>query len=88
MKLLVSKCFNLSLLNLRTHSCAPQFLMAIFLVDAAISRPKPLRRVRLYPQMGRTAVGGRQFLSRRGKKLYIYIVQPGMEYFTWEKFFL
>ncbi|XP_078263731.1 translocated promoter region b, nuclear basket protein isoform X1 [Rhinoraja longicauda] len=37
--------------------------------DAAISRPKPLRRVRLYPQMGRTAVGGRQFLSRRGMNL-------------------
>ncbi|XP_051869004.1 translocated promoter region b, nuclear basket protein isoform X3 [Pristis pectinata] len=37
--------------------------------DAAITQPKPLRRVRLYPQMGRTAARGRQFLSRRGMNL-------------------
>ncbi|XP_072338217.1 nucleoprotein TPR-like isoform X1 [Scyliorhinus torazame] len=34
--------------------------------DASVSQPKPLRRVRLYPQMGRTVVRGRQFISRRG----------------------
>ncbi|XP_067846585.1 translocated promoter region b, nuclear basket protein isoform X3 [Heptranchias perlo] len=34
--------------------------------DTGITQPKPLRRVRLYPQMGRTVVRGRQFLSRRG----------------------
>uniref|UniRef100_UPI00398E7D17 translocated promoter region b, nuclear basket protein isoform X4 n=1 Tax=Pristiophorus japonicus TaxID=55135 RepID=UPI00398E7D17 len=33
---------------------------------SSITQPKPLRRVRLYPQMGRTVVRGRQFLSRRG----------------------
>ncbi|XP_072429722.1 nucleoprotein TPR-like isoform X4 [Chiloscyllium punctatum] len=34
--------------------------------DASVSQPKPLRRVRLYPQMGRTVARGRQFISRRG----------------------
>ncbi|XP_078074443.1 translocated promoter region b, nuclear basket protein isoform X2 [Mustelus asterias] len=34
--------------------------------DTSVSQPKPLRRVRLYPQMGRTVVRGRQFVSRRG----------------------
>ncbi|XP_072919390.1 translocated promoter region b, nuclear basket protein isoform X3 [Hemitrygon akajei] len=37
--------------------------------DAAITQPKPLRRVRLYPQMGRIAARGRQFISRRGMNL-------------------
>ncbi|XP_069794284.1 translocated promoter region b, nuclear basket protein isoform X2 [Narcine bancroftii] len=37
--------------------------------DAAITQPTPFRRVRLYPQMGRTAARGRQFLSRRGMNL-------------------
>ncbi|GCB68181.1 hypothetical protein scyTo_0008188 [Scyliorhinus torazame] len=30
--------------------------------DASVSQPKPLRRVRLYPQMGRTVVRGRHFV--------------------------
>ncbi|XP_067893509.1 translocated promoter region b, nuclear basket protein isoform X2 [Heterodontus francisci] len=34
--------------------------------DTSVTQPKPLRRVRLYPQMGRTVVRGRQFISRRG----------------------
>ncbi|XP_007893774.2 translocated promoter region b, nuclear basket protein isoform X1 [Callorhinchus milii] len=34
--------------------------------DASSTQPKPLRRVRLHPQMGRTVGRGRQFQNRRG----------------------